>query len=187
MAACVMPRGPTCRRAQRAFLCKYLKYLAELTKKISLGAFGVSVQSRCLGAITRVLGVTDIQGWTLWGSDFHLGLTHTNQVGDGICVSLSVQPPIRWVFLLVSAVRWWRCPILSLHCRGALACGATEPGCCPITCCLPAAGRWVLQDQHSFGLGSFPGSVFPSRQIVSHAFFSKIHQLRTSRAVVAGL
>lgn len=33
---------------------------------------------------------------------------------------------------------------------------------------------------HSAGLGSFPGSAFLSRQIASHAFFSKIHQLRTS-------
>lgn len=78
----------------------------------------------------------------------HLGLKCTTQVGGGVCVSLSVQSPIRWVFLLV-CVRWWRCLILSLHCRGALGCGATEPGCCPITCCLPAAGQWVLQDQHT--------------------------------------
>lgn len=40
---------------------------------------------------------------------------------------------------------------------------------------------------HSVGLGSFPGSAFPSRQITPHAFFNKIHCLGMSRAVAAGL
>lgn len=40
---------------------------------------------------------------------------------------------------------------------------------------------------HSVGLGFFPGSAFLSRRIAPHAFFNKIHQLRTSRAVITGL
>lgn len=160
-----MPRGPTCRRAQRAFLCKYLKYLAELTKKKKnqLGSIQCLSVIWMSGAITGILGMMDTPECTLWGCDCHLGLTRSPQVSGRVCLFV--------------------CP--TTHPLGISAClchqcGATEPGCCPITCCLPAAGRWVLQHQRSVGLGSFPGSTFWSRQITSHAFFSKIHQLRMS-------
>lgn len=136
MAACVMPRGLTCCRAQRAFLCKYLKYLAELTKKTQLGSIQCLSVIWMSGAITDILGMMDMPGCTLWGCDCPLGLTRSTQVSGRVCVCLSVQPPIHWVFLLVSAI--------SVVPQSQAA--APSPAACQLLaggCCRTSAQRWA--------------------------------------------